>query len=151
MLALALLKKEYELSKLQQRIGQEVEDKVKKQHREYILREQLRIIKKELGLEKDDKDAIDEKFRERLKACDMFTCLGHFFCPTACHLISLVRVLSVFSHRLICLWVFLVPVIFCQRLSWCLAGVRQHWNATLGMYNLPYFTSSTERHIVIVV
>lgn len=67
MLALSLLKKEYELSKLQQRIGKEVEDKVKKQHREYILREQLKIIKKELGLEKDDKDAIEEKFRGRLK------------------------------------------------------------------------------------
>ncbi|CAL1537297.1 unnamed protein product [Lymnaea stagnalis] len=67
MLALSLLKKEFELSKLQQRIGKEVEEKVKKQHREYILREQLKIIKKELGLEKDDKDAIDEKFRSRLK------------------------------------------------------------------------------------
>ncbi|XP_059175415.1 lon protease homolog, mitochondrial-like [Physella acuta] len=67
MLALSLLKKEFELSKLQQRIGKEVEEKVKKQHREYILREQLRIIKKELGLEKDDKDAIEEKFRSRLK------------------------------------------------------------------------------------
>ena len=48
-------------------VGGQVEDKVKKQHREYILREQLKIIKKELGLEKDDKDAIDEKFRGRLK------------------------------------------------------------------------------------
>ncbi|KAK0057975.1 lon protease mitochondrial [Biomphalaria pfeifferi] len=67
MLALSLLKKEFELSKLQQRIGKEVEEKVKKQHREYILREQLKIIKKELGLEKDDKDAIEEKFRARLK------------------------------------------------------------------------------------
>ena len=45
----------------------QVEEKVKKQHREYMLREQLKIIKKELGLEKDDKDAIVEKFRKRLK------------------------------------------------------------------------------------
>ncbi|XP_012944402.1 lon protease homolog, mitochondrial [Aplysia californica] len=67
MLALSLLKKEFELSKLQQRIGKEVEEKVKKQHREYILKEQLKIIKKELGLEKDDKDAIEEKFRSRLQ------------------------------------------------------------------------------------
>lgn len=72
MLALSLLKKEYELSKLQQRIGKEVEEKVKKQHREYILKEQLKIIKKELGLEKDDKDAIEEKFRARLKV----SCVG---------------------------------------------------------------------------
>ncbi|XP_041980919.1 lon protease homolog, mitochondrial [Aricia agestis] len=66
MLSLALLKKEYELSKLQQKIGKEVEEKVKQQHRKYILHEQLKVIKKELGLEKDDKDAIGDKFRERL-------------------------------------------------------------------------------------
>ncbi|XP_072938242.1 lon protease homolog, mitochondrial isoform X1 [Epargyreus clarus] len=66
MMSLSLLKKEYELSKLQQKIGKEVEEKVKQQHRKYILHEQLKVIKKELGLEKDDKDAIGEKFRERL-------------------------------------------------------------------------------------
>lgn len=66
-LSLALLKKEYELSKLQQKIGREVEEKVKQQHRKYILHEQLKVIKKELGLEKDDKDAIGEKYRERIR------------------------------------------------------------------------------------
>ncbi|XP_054837614.1 lon protease homolog, mitochondrial [Eublepharis macularius] len=64
--ALSLLKKEYELSKLQQRLGREVEEKIKQTHRKYLLQEQLKIIKKELGLEKEDKDAIEEKFRERL-------------------------------------------------------------------------------------
>lgn len=67
MLSLSLLKKEYELSRLQAKIGREVEEKVKAQHRKYILHEQLKVIKKELGLEKEDKDAIDEKFRERIK------------------------------------------------------------------------------------
>lgn len=67
MLALSLLKKELELSKLQAKIGKEVEEKVKQQHRKYILQEQLKVIKKELGIEKDDKDAIGEKYRERLK------------------------------------------------------------------------------------
>ncbi|XP_012155650.1 lon protease homolog, mitochondrial isoform X2 [Ceratitis capitata] len=67
LLALALLKKELELSKLQQKIGREVEEKVKQQHRKYILQEQLKVIKKELGIEKDDKDAIGEKYREKLK------------------------------------------------------------------------------------
>ncbi|XP_055938456.1 lon protease homolog, mitochondrial-like [Argiope bruennichi] len=67
MLTLSLLKKELELSKLQQKIGKEVEEKVKTMHRKYMLQEQLKIIKKELGLEKEDKDAIEEKFRERLK------------------------------------------------------------------------------------
>ncbi|XP_055619677.1 lon protease homolog, mitochondrial isoform X2 [Toxorhynchites rutilus septentrionalis] len=67
MLALSLLKKELELSKLQAKIGREVEEKVKQQHRKYILQEQLKVIKKELGIEKDDKDAIGEKYRERIK------------------------------------------------------------------------------------
>lgn len=44
-----------------------MEEKIKQTHRKYLLQEQLKIIKKELGLEKEDKDAIEEKFRERLK------------------------------------------------------------------------------------
>lgn len=44
-----------------------VEEKVKQQHRKYMLNEQLKVIKKELGMEKDDKDAIGDKFREKLK------------------------------------------------------------------------------------
>lgn len=44
-----------------------MEEKVRKQHRDFILREQLKLIKKELGMEKDDKDAIEEKFRARLE------------------------------------------------------------------------------------
>lgn len=66
-LSLNLLKKEHELSKLQAKIRIEVEEKVKQQHRKYLLHEQLKVIKKELGLEKEDKDAIEEKFRQRIK------------------------------------------------------------------------------------
>ncbi|XP_026848594.1 lon protease homolog, mitochondrial isoform X1 [Drosophila persimilis] len=66
-LSLTLLKKEQELSRLQAKIGREVEEKVKQQHRKYILQEQLKVIKKELGIEKDDKDAIGEKYMEKLK------------------------------------------------------------------------------------
>ncbi|XP_067947023.1 lon protease homolog, mitochondrial-like [Watersipora subatra] len=66
MLSLSLLKKEYELSKLQQKIGKEVEQKVQKQHRKYMLQEQLKVIKKELGIEKDDKQTIEEKLKKRL-------------------------------------------------------------------------------------
>lgn len=43
MLSLKLLKKEYELSKLQAKIGREVEEKVKQHHRKYILMEQLKV------------------------------------------------------------------------------------------------------------
>ena len=40
---------------------------MQKNHQKYMLHEQLKVIKKELGLEKEDKDAISEKFRARLE------------------------------------------------------------------------------------
>lgn len=64
--ALLLLRKETELVKLQQDIGRRVEEKISKDQRRYFLMEQLKSIKKELGLEKDDKTALIQKFRERL-------------------------------------------------------------------------------------
>ena len=79
LLSLSLLKKEYELSKLQQKIGKEVEQKVQKQHRKYMLQEQLKVIKKELGIEKDDKQAIEEKLRKRLDVCDDRLLVGVVF------------------------------------------------------------------------
>ena len=67
MLSLKLLKKEYELSKLQQKIGKEVEEKVKTTQRKFMLQEQLKIIKKELGMEKDDTETILEKLNKKLE------------------------------------------------------------------------------------
>ncbi|VDQ10688.1 unnamed protein product [Trichobilharzia regenti] len=82
-LSLSLVKKEYELGRLQQQIGREVEEKVKQQHRRYMLSEQLKVIKKELGLEKDDKDTIVEKFRMRLKVSKfLFILKCVHFCNT---------------------------------------------------------------------
>ncbi|ETW04663.1 ATP-dependent protease La, variant 14 [Aphanomyces invadans] len=64
--ALELLTKEMELSRVQQSIKEQVEEKVTKNQRQYLLMEQLKTIKKELGLEKDDKEAMLTKFRQRL-------------------------------------------------------------------------------------
>ncbi|MBS3740601.1 MAG: endopeptidase La [Candidatus Cloacimonetes bacterium] len=64
---LVLLKEEIELSQLQEEIEKQIEEKVNKRKKEFFLREQLKIIKKELGLEKDDKTAEIEKFEERKK------------------------------------------------------------------------------------
>ena len=64
---LILLKKELDLSKLQSSINQKIEATISKTQREFFLREQLKTIKKELGLEKDDKTCDTEKFQERLK------------------------------------------------------------------------------------
>ncbi len=58
---LLLLKKEVELCKLQGEIGKRVEEKISKDQRRYFLMEQLRSIKKELGLEKDDKSALIQR------------------------------------------------------------------------------------------
>jgi len=65
--ALVLLKKELDLSKLQNSINQKIEATISKTQREFFLREQLKTIKKELGLEKDDKTCDIEKFESRLK------------------------------------------------------------------------------------
>ncbi|MCH9614330.1 MAG: Lon protease [Chlamydiia bacterium] len=63
---LTLLKKELDLSKLQSSINQKIEATISKTQREFFLREQLKAIKKELGLEKDDKQCDIEKFEARL-------------------------------------------------------------------------------------
>jgi ATP-dependent Lon protease len=64
---LVLLKKELEVSKLQTKISKQIEEKVSAQQREFFLKEQLKAIKKELGLEKEGKTAEIEKFEARLK------------------------------------------------------------------------------------
>jgi ATP-dependent Lon protease len=42
-------------------IGKRVEEKINKDQRRYFLMEQLKSIKKELGLEKDEKTALVQK------------------------------------------------------------------------------------------
>jgi len=65
---LILLRREVELSKLQAKITKQIEEKMSAQQREFFLKEQLKAIKKELGLEKEGKAAEIEKFEERLKS-----------------------------------------------------------------------------------
>jgi len=64
---LVLLKKELEVSRLQSKITKQIEEKISKQQREFFLKEQLKAIKKELGLEKEGKTAELEKFEKRLQ------------------------------------------------------------------------------------
>jgi Lon-like ATP-dependent protease len=66
-LALELLEKEKTVAKLKHDINKDVEKKVQEQHRKYLLNEQLKAIKKELGLEKDDKQTIIEKLEDKIK------------------------------------------------------------------------------------
>lgn len=63
---LLLLHKEIDISKIQVKISKQIEEKLSKQQREFFLREQLKAIKKELGLAKEGKEAEVERFEERI-------------------------------------------------------------------------------------
>ncbi|XP_010455047.2 PREDICTED: lon protease homolog 1, mitochondrial-like isoform X2 [Camelina sativa] len=66
-LTLELMKKEMEISKIQETIAKAIEEKISGEQRRYLLNEQLKAIKKELGVETDDKSALSAKFRERIE------------------------------------------------------------------------------------
>lgn len=65
--ALILLKKELDISLLQNSINQKIEATINKTQKDFFLREQLKTIRKELGIERDDKSLDREKFEARLK------------------------------------------------------------------------------------
>ena len=64
---LALLRKEREVAELRGKITDQVNEKVSTQQREFFLREQLKVIEKELGISKDDRTSDAERFRARLE------------------------------------------------------------------------------------
>ena len=63
---LVYLKREKDVADIQKKITDEVNDKVNKYQREYFLREQLKVIRNELGLDEDDKAKDIKKIRELL-------------------------------------------------------------------------------------
>lgn len=63
--ALLVLKKELMNAQLQSKIVKDVENKIQKKQREYWLMEQMKGIRRELGLESDGKDKLVEKFKEK--------------------------------------------------------------------------------------
>lgn len=67
---LLLLRKELEVARLQVEISEEVSDKVQKHQREFFLREQLKVIQRELGIAKDDKTADVDRFKARMAELD---------------------------------------------------------------------------------
>ncbi|BFZ54946.1 ATP-dependent Lon protease pim1 [Savitreella phatthalungensis] len=64
-MSLVILKKELLNAQLQSKIAKDVEGSIQKRQREFYLLEQLKGIKRELGIESDGKDKLVEKFRER--------------------------------------------------------------------------------------
>jgi len=64
---LVLLKREIDITQIQAKISKQIEEKVSKQQKEFFLREQLKAIKKELGIQKEGKEAELERFEKRLQ------------------------------------------------------------------------------------
>lgn len=58
--------REVEVIQVKERINKQIEEKTSKQQRDFFLNEQLKLIKKELGLEKDEKSADLERMRAKV-------------------------------------------------------------------------------------
>ncbi len=70
MKVLDLLKREREVAELQGQISSQVNDKVSDNQREFFLKEQMKVIQKELGISKDDRTSDAERFEERMVKLD---------------------------------------------------------------------------------
>lgn len=64
---LLILKKDLESTRLQSQFRSQIEDKFAKENKKFILMQQLRYIKRELNLERDDKQSIIAAFKESIK------------------------------------------------------------------------------------
>jgi ATP-dependent Lon protease len=65
------LRREQDVADLQKKINDDVNTKLTKLQREFFLKEQLRTIKRELGMEEDGKEKSSRTFRERIEAAGM--------------------------------------------------------------------------------
>ena len=65
------LKREQDVADVQRKINDEVNTKITKMQREFFLKEQLKTIKRELGMEEDGKDRSSRTFRERIESVGM--------------------------------------------------------------------------------
>lgn len=66
-LTLELLKKDLETTRVSRRIHKQIEENVSKSQRRYFLTEQMKQIKRELGMERDEKETLVAKFKARLE------------------------------------------------------------------------------------
>ena len=64
---LVYLKREKDVADIQKKISDEVNDKVNTYQREYFLREQLKVIRAELGMEEDDKSRDIKRIKEQIE------------------------------------------------------------------------------------
>jgi len=95
--ALLVLKKELVNAQLQSKISKDVENKIQKRQREYYLMEQLKGIKRELGIESDGKDKLIEKFKEKAAKLNMPEAVHKVFDEELAKLQSLEQAASEFN------------------------------------------------------
>ena len=74
--ALAAVQKEVEIAKLQLDIRKEMQEKLTGDYKKTLLMDQYRRIRKELGLDKDEKSELWKKFLARVKV--LFIYYGFF-------------------------------------------------------------------------
>mmetsp|Transcript_89695 Transcript_89695/g.187333 ORF Transcript_89695/g.187333 Transcript_89695/m.187333 type:complete len:1048 (-) Transcript_89695:209-3352(-) len=67
---LMIMIKDLEQAKLQTQFRTQIEDKFQKENRKYMLMQHLRHIKRELNLEKDDKQTVIAQFKEAIEKLD---------------------------------------------------------------------------------
>jgi ATP-dependent Lon protease len=67
MKVMVFIRREQELMQLQQKIMQQINEKISKSQREYFLKEQLKSIKSELGLAVDAKSSEYQRFKEAIE------------------------------------------------------------------------------------
>ena len=68
---LVYLRREKDVADIQKKISDEVNDKVNKHQREYFLREQLKVIRTELGMEEDEKVRDVKKFKKKIEELNL--------------------------------------------------------------------------------
>lgn len=64
---LLLVNKELEVGRIQASIAEQTQEQLSDQQREFFLRQQLKVIQKELGISKDDRESDADTFAERLQ------------------------------------------------------------------------------------
>lgn len=65
---LVFIKKEQELLRIQKKIQNDLNEKIEKSQREYFLKEELKSIKSELGLEADAQSSEYQKFKDKIES-----------------------------------------------------------------------------------
>lgn len=68
---LSLLQKEIEVLSVQKKIQNQINDKIDKQQREFFLREQLKAIKSELGMDEDERTREINEMRKKVDALEL--------------------------------------------------------------------------------